>query len=400
MSPRARPARLVTDSERRARLGRRHCLVPEAATDDIPALTEALVCLHSSDPVSVYLSGVARMRHPSIEAIETALYDDRSVVRHHAMRRTLWVLTRDMAPAAHSAATIGIAAVERTRVLGMLAGAELGTEPEVWLDHASAAVLGYLREHGPSSARQVGDALPELRVRLDVATGTSSATSFGAHTRVLLQLGFEGQVLRARPPSWINGQYRYAVADEWIPGGLTGGGSTREARAVLADRWLHRFGPATSDDLRWWAGLSVRAVNDALTDIGAVPVALEDGTDAWTAADDLDVVDTADGWVAFLPALDPTTMGWKRRDWYVDPSFVPALLDRNGNAGPTIWVDGRAVGGWVQRASGEIAYELLADVPKRRQQQIARAARELEDLIGPTRFSVRFPSPILKRLLA
>jgi len=400
MRPGATPARLVTDAERRARLGRRHRLIPETATDEIPALTDALVCLHSSDPVSVHLSAVARMRHPSIETVEAALYDDRSVVRHHAMRRTLWVFTREMARVAHSASTIGVAVVERKRVLGMLAGAELGMEPEAWLDHASLAVLAHLREHGPTTARQVGDAFPELRVRLDVATGTSSETSFGAHTRVLLQLGFEGRLLRARPPSWINGQYRYAVADEWIPGGLAGGGSTRAARAVLADRWLHQFGPATADDLRWWAGFSVRATKDALADVGAVPVVLEDGSEAWIAADDLDVVDEPGGWSAILPGLDPTMMGWKRRDWYLDPSFVPALVDRNGNAGPTIWVDGRAVGGWVQRKTGEIASELLAEVSPRRRRQIAGAARELEDLIGATRFSVRFPGPIQKRLLA
>ena len=67
-------------------------------------------------------------------------------------------------------------------------------------------------------------------------------------------------------------------------------------------------------------------------------------------------------WVALLPGLDPTTMGWKRRDWYLPPGHVPLLFDRNGNAGPAVWVDGRIVGGWVQRRNGEIATRLLDDV--------------------------------------
>ena len=45
--------------------------------------------------------------------------------------------------------------------------------------------------------------------------------------------------------------------------------------------------------------------------------------------------------------------GLDARDWYLGP-HRPALFDRNGNAGPTIWVDGRIVGGWAQRSDGEI----------------------------------------------
>ena len=59
-------------SERRARLARRHRLVPSTRTDDVAAIADSLVALHSSDPVSVFLSAMARMRHPSIAAVEDA----------------------------------------------------------------------------------------------------------------------------------------------------------------------------------------------------------------------------------------------------------------------------------------------------------------------------------------
>ena len=45
-------------------------------------------------------------------------------------------------------------------------------------------------------------------------------------------------------------------------------------------------------------------------------------------------------WVALLPVLDPTVMGWKSRGFYLDPGHVPHLFDTNGNAGTTAWVDG------------------------------------------------------------
>ena len=65
--------------------------------------------------------------------------------------------------------------------------------------------------------------------------------------------------------------------------------------------------------------------------------------------------------VSLLPALDPTIMGWKHRTWYLGPHRT-ALFDRNGNAGPTVWVGGRAVGVWSQRDGGAVVTRLLEDV--------------------------------------
>ena len=65
--------------------------------------------------------------------------------------------------------------------------------------------------------------------------------------------------------------------------------------------------------------------------------------------------------MALLPPLDPTTMGWFERDWYLGP-HKPQLFDTAGNAGPTAWWDGRIVGGWHQAESGEVELQLLEDV--------------------------------------
>jgi hypothetical protein len=64
--------RRITVGERRARLARRHRLVPSTRTDDVASIADSVVALHSSDPVSVFLSALARMRHPSIAAVEAA----------------------------------------------------------------------------------------------------------------------------------------------------------------------------------------------------------------------------------------------------------------------------------------------------------------------------------------
>src|SRR5260370_41580603 len=62
----------------------------------------------------------------------------------------------------------------------------------------------------------------------------------------------------------------------------------------------------------------------------------------WVLPDDVDPEPPVEPWAALLPALDPTTMGWKDRDFYVDPDFAPAVFDWAGNVGTT-------GGGWPAR---------------------------------------------------
>ena len=150
--------------------------------------------------------------------------------------------------------------------------------------------------------------------------------------------------------------------------------------------------------MQWWTGWTLGTTKRALARVGATEIDL-DGTPGWVAAGDVERVVSDESWVALLPGLDPTTMGWKGRDWYVDPALAGRLFDRNGNGGPTVWVDGRAVGGWVQRKDGSIAYELLADVGAEAMSAIDGAAHDLETLLGDTRITVRFPAPIQAELL-
>jgi hypothetical protein len=114
-------------------------------------------------------------------------------------------------------------------------------------------------------------------------------------------------------------------------------------------------------------------------------------------ADDLEPVEVPAPWVALLPALDPTTMGWKARAWYLG-EHGPRLFDRNGNAGPTVWCDGRVVGGWAQRATGEVAVELFDDVGAEASAAVAREAEAVERWMKPVTVRTRFPTPVEKEL--
>ena len=395
--PETRPAtRHVSDAERRARLVTRHRLTPQTRTDDVVTITDDLVALHSTDPVTVYLSAAARMAAPALAPVSDALYQTRRLLRHHAMRRTLWVFGHEHARLAHHAATVDVAAVQHRNLMGYLAAAGVA-DPPAWYADAAAQVLGVLSAGGPRTAREVGAALPGIAgLELPIQGG-----SFPAHSRVLLVLGFEGRVLRARPTgTWINGQYRWSAADDWVPGGIGAPLERRPAAAGLARAYLRTFGPATRDDLKWWAGWTVATTMAALADVEAVEVSLDGGGTGFLLPDDLDPVPDPGPSVALLPGLDPTTMGWKARGHHLAPDDAPRLFDRNGNGGPAIWVNGRIAGTWVQRKDGAIATRLFTDVGRAARAAIEEAAARHHALLGDVRFNVRYPAPVQRELLA
>jgi hypothetical protein len=317
------------------------------------------------------------------------------------MRRTLWVATPCVARIAHASSTTKLLGPEHRKFVKLLADGGISDNGDDWIASAKEQVLAALHLAGEASTRQLGEAVPALRVPIMLSPGTRYATPQSAHVRIMLQLGFEGVVVRSHPiGSWISSQYRWAAMDDWLPGGIVGM-DPHEASAELVRRWLHAFGPATTADVRWWTGWTLGDVRRALDDVGAVVVAMEttDGfVDGWLAPDDLDAAPGSAEWVAVLPGLDPTTMGWKDRSWYVDAAVASRVIDRNGNAGPTIWVDGRVVGSWVQRHDGTIALGWLSEVPRARRSQVETMACRLEHELGDTRFTVRFPAPITTEL--
>jgi len=86
-------------------------------------------------------------------------------------------------------------------------------------------------------------------------------------------------------------------------------------------------------------------------------------------------------------------MGWARRDWFLGPHRA-ALFDRNGNAGPTAWWNGRVVGGWAQRPDGEVVVRLLEDPGEEAARALRDAAGEVGAWLGQVRVVPRFRTPL------
>jgi hypothetical protein len=382
----------ISDEERRRRIGVRHRLAPCTRASTLMETAASMVALHATDPAGVFLEARARMTDSSPASISRELYDDRTVFRLWAMRRTLFLAAIDDVPVIHAAASRAVAETERRRTLRMLADAGIGPEAARLLGELEAIGLEAIRARGEALTAELRALDPRLDRRITTAPGTSYQGTISVASKVAFHLALDGHIGRDRPRgTWISGQFHWSPIERWLPDGI------RElpvdaARAELVRRWLLVFGPGTRDDITWWTGWGVGATRQALATVGAVEVRLDDGQVGYVLPDDLDATPEPGPWVALLPVLDATTMGWKDREWYLGPHRA-ALFDSAGNAGPTIWVDGRIVGGWAQRPSGEIAVRLLEKLDAETARMIDAEAARLAAWLGPTRITWPFPLP-------
>ncbi|WP_406089380.1 winged helix DNA-binding domain-containing protein [Kitasatospora purpeofusca] len=389
----------VGDGQRRARLGLRQLLAPAARVARVEGAADAVVGLHASDPATVYLSACARLREPSAVEVERALYEDVSLVKLLSMRRTLFAVTEEFAPFVSAAAARPIAVKERATLLK-----HLGEFAEGWsearLAETERAVLAALAARGEATTAELGAEVPALRETMLMAVGKPYEAKQSVGSRLLRLLASDGHVRRSRPRgSWLSSSYPWAPVEQWpeVP--------AREARAEVVRRWLARYGPGTVEDVKWWTGWTLGDVRRALADVGAVEVALTGGAAGGAAAGlvlpgDEGPVAEPEPWAALLPGLDPAVMGWRGRDWHLRPEDVPALFDRAGNAGPTVWWCGRVVGGWAQRADGEVVWRLFEDVGAAAVAAVGVEAERLVGWLGEVRVTPRFRTPLERELVA
>jgi hypothetical protein len=393
--------RRIDIAERRARLGVRHLLARPAK--DAAAVARSLVALHATDPATVFLAIQARTSTVDIAAIERALYEERSLIRMLGMRRTMFVLPVEEAAMLHASCGQAVAAQVRRRYIQLLTQAEVGDG--AFLADVEDATERALIKRGEATGAELSTDEPRLRTTISLAEDKSYGGPQNITSWVLLLLAADGRTVRGRPRgTWTSSQWRWSPVRTWLPDGLPEL-PAGVARAALVRQWLATFGPGTVADLKWWTGWTAGQVKQALTAIGPVEVDL-DGETGLVLAEDVEAVKAPKPWVALLPGLDPTPMGWagpqpasgrSGRSWFLG-EHGPALFDRNGNVGPTVWVDGRIVGGWAQRASGEVVFRLLEDVGTEATRKITTAAAALSTWIGPARITPRFRTPLERTL--
>jgi hypothetical protein len=203
-------------AERRARLALRHRLAPGHRASDVVDATQSMVCLHGTDPATVYLSARARVEGMAVADLEHALYVERSLVKHLAMRRTLFVFPREALGIAQAGASDRVADAERRRLIRDVEKAELHRDGERWLSEASEQVLALLSDGPQATSSQLREEIPLLEGSIVYGQGKSWGGQAPVGPRVLTTLSAAGQIVR--PRTTARGPRRGPAGPPWRPG--------------------------------------------------------------------------------------------------------------------------------------------------------------------------------------
>ncbi|AZG46088.1 winged helix DNA-binding domain-containing protein [Gordonia insulae] len=411
----ARPA--IADDQRRARLVRRHRLGVGAHATSVTELADSLVGFHATTPSTVYLSAWARIAGFTPEAMDDALYRERTLVKQLAMRRTLFVFTRPTLGDAIGAVGPRVAASERTNMVRDLRRSPGFDDPDVWIDTARAAVRDDLADGGLRTSTQLRERLPDLDGYVVNGVGTKWEARAPMGPRVLNMMSAAGEIVRGPNTArrrerservewssqWHVSRPAWSSMSRWLGEELPAE-TIEDGHRAMVRRWLRSFGPGTETDIVWWLGSTKRAVRAALAGLDVVEVDLDDGNIGYVLADDVpddrpdaNPTDDVEPRAFLLPELDPTTMGWKQRDFYLGP-HREHVFDSNGNGGQTAWWDGRIVGGWRQsKEDGRIEVHPLEKLPRAATRALAEEAERLAQWLGDVRPSPGYPAPFMRR---
>jgi len=308
-------------------LDRQH--LSPGTTGDIAAITGDIAGLHATRASEPYLALFARSPGFRRQLLDEKLYNDKKLLKMRCMRGTLYILTREMLPAAY-AATIPV--VEKlSRRYAEYRGLKMSEYPLL-----SATILEILH-----------------RKPLTVTEIKQNLNRYDLHLPSILNLMCDQGLLARLQGSWRSQNYRYTPFAEFFPGLDLLVDSESEAINKLIQYYLRSFGPVTINDITWWTGLPKAKIAAALAAMGhkimhiGIP---EIPGDFIILSAEYEIMQSSipinRPVVNILPGLDPYIMGYKKRDRYLDHRHYNMVFDGAGNATTTILYNGKITGIW------------------------------------------------------
>jgi len=309
---------------------RKQHLTDDSKIDSIVQTVRDVGGLHATSPTTPYLSLFSRIRNFARDDLDEELYVKRNLGKIRCMRKTVYILPREMMPIAYSATSrlVELASERYTRYLGI-------TQKEY--EETSKLILGILKGKG-MTAEEIKNA---LGTKLNVSA-------------ILNLMCDQGLLIRGIPKkSWKSNIHTYYPFQEYFPDIDLNGIDEAKARKFLVKQYLASFGPVTENDITWWTGLTKTEVREALNNIQGriIQVKISNLRGDFIALDSdwnllKNISFQGKRTVNLLPSLDPYLMGYKERERYLNPKHCNKVFDRSGNITSTILLDGRVVGVW------------------------------------------------------
>jgi hypothetical protein len=246
---------------------------------------------------------------------------------------------------------------------------------ELGLDAQTIAASGEVLARALAGGKQLTRG--ELRAALEAA-GIATDGQRGNH--IFGQLAMQRLIcFGARSGK----QPTFTLLDEWAPGAKSL--PRDEALAALALRYFSGHGPATIQDLVWWAGLTVA---DARAGLAAAAPQLSceliDGREHYGPREAPEAEDLP---LAFLlPPFDEFLVGYRDRSASLDPAFAGRVVPGgNGIFNPIVVIDGRVTGTWrrtLKKDTVTLSFSPFSGWKAAEREAIATAAESYARFLG------------------
>jgi hypothetical protein len=356
---------------------RRHHLDRRAPAGSMLAVASRLCGLHAQVMSSAELTVWARVENLDRQAVQRALWEERTLVKTWAMRGTLHLLPAAELPLWHSALS-----TSRRYLKGHLWQKYFGITLEE-LDRLTEAIGTAL----------VGKVMTREELMREVSRIVGSAafatkimeSSWGT---ILKPAAFTGRLCFG--PS-VGQRVRFTRPDTWLAAKAPTV-DAQSAQAAITRRFLAAYGPATCHDLgRWWNGGGVSIARQWIVALGDEAAAVEvDGTPAWMlAADTRDARELPPARsVRLLPGFDQYVVGASFHAGHLLPGdFRSRVYRPQGWISPVLLVNGRMEGTWRHEIKGSrvrIAVEPFVKTPAWVRRAAGQEAERLAAFLGGT----------------
>jgi hypothetical protein len=329
-------------------------------------------------------AGVAlanRVRDLTPDDLETALQDERTLLRALSLRGAAHVVPRDDAVVFSSGALAGTEESLREQLAGAWPAVEAAG---MGAREALGAVIGVL-------SAVLADAEPRTKGQLSEALHDRLPDGLEPWCDVCDVHHVPDQLLRLAGTAgvfaygWPHGSHQtFMATDIWLGGPI--GGDVAAARRELARRFVHAYGPASPRHLAAWTGISAGEARDRIRALGDEVVEVRlDGAPVVILATDADALDDpplATG-ARLLPAGDPFLAQRDRGTLLPDRAHQRAVWRPAGSPGLAL-VAGRPVGLWRGRkARGRLLVTVEAFSPLGERQRTA--LEQAASLVAPFR---------------
>jgi hypothetical protein len=341
---------------------RKQHLTADTRINDVVQIVEDIFGLHATGQATPYISLLQRCRNFTREDLDQNLYVSKTLGKIRCVRKTLYVVVKEMIPIAFSATKSIVQPISEkySQFLGV---------DNKQFSEARQAILLLLRGNGM------------------IASQVKSALNTEVNISAVLNLMCDqGLLIRGKPQTgWRSNIHTYYRFDEHFPDIDLHRVNETEARRILVRQYIASFGPATQDDIAWWTGFTKSEVKNIVVNLGDTLTTIDGYI---VLSSELSALENChpglSHTVNMLPSLDPYIMGYKERERYLRREDYEYVFDRSGNGTSTILLDGRVIGVWdyEDKPLPVVKYLLFHEVGDETHREIVLSAKEVGSFIA------------------